>query len=130
MNHRKTWLAVVSLILLASCTSGGDSSDGWSRTYFAPYEQVFEAVIAVLDDEGYVVDIKEDKGRVSAEPSQSSSGNLAAMVVQVTRKNDRIHVDVQTRSGATFSTLTARPKEEPILEFLHELDLRLKSGPE
>ena len=109
-------------------SSSGGSTDAWSRTYFAPRDKVIDAVIDVLEKEGYLVDADREKGRVSAEPSRSSAGNLASLVVRVTQKNDRIHVDLQTRTGASFSTLASQPAESPVLEFFHELDLRLQSG--
>ena len=54
--------------------------------------------------------------------------NLASLVVRVTQKNDRIRVDVQTRTGASYSTMTSTPQESTVLEFFHVLDLRLLGG--
>jgi hypothetical protein len=128
MKSPQTWLPVVIALLLTSCSSSGGSSDDWSRTYFAPRDKVIDAVIDVLEDEGYLVDADREKGRVSAEPSRGSAGSLVSLVVRVTQKNDRIRVDVQTRTGASYSTMTSKPQESTVLEFFHELDLRLHSG--
>lgn len=126
-THAILMIAVVTA-LLTSCSSAGGSSDGWSRTYFAPQNAVFDAAIDVLESEGYLVDADRDKGRISAQPSRSSAGNLASLVVLIKRKNDRIRVDVQTRPGPTFSAVPLQPDEAPVLEFFHQLDVRLKSG--
>jgi len=128
MRLPRIWLPVPALFLLAACASPGGSSDDWSRTYFAPRDKVIDAVIDVLEDEGYLVDADREKGRITAEPSRSKGGNLASLVVRVTQKNDRIRVDVQTRTGASYSTMTSTPQESTVLEFFHVLDLRLLGG--
>lgn len=120
---------LVSVALIAGCTSSGGSGDEWSRTYFAPREQVIDAAIEVLEKEGYLVDVEREKGRISAEPSRSSGADLVSLEVRVTRRDDRIRVDVQTRSGESLSTMTSKPADSPVLEFLYELDLRLQGGP-
>jgi hypothetical protein len=120
---------LASVVLVAGCTSSGGSGDEWSRTYFAPREQVIDAAIEVLEEEGYLVDVEREKGRISAEPSRGSGANLVSMEVRVTRRDDRIRVDVQTRSGESLSTMTSKPADSPVLEFLYELDLRLQGGP-
>lgn len=113
---------------MASCTSSGGSSDDWSRTYFAPRDKVIDAVIDVLEDEGYLVDTDREKGRITAEPSRGKSGNPASLVVRVTQRNDRSRVDVQTRTGASYSTMTSNPQDSTVLQFFHDLDLRLLGG--
>ena len=128
MRFRRNWLLVPAVIFLAACASSGGSSDAWSRTYFAPRDKVIDAVIDVLEDDGYLVEADRAKGRITAEPSRSSGGKLASLVVRVAKKNDRIRVDVQTRTGASYSTLTSKPAESPVLEFFHELDMRLQGG--
>ncbi len=128
MKFSRMWFVVPAVIFFAACTSSGGSSDSWSRTYFAPRDKVIDAVIDVLEDEGYLVDADREKGRVSAEPSRGSAGNLVSLVVRVTQKDDRIHVDVQTRTGSSFSTMASKPAESPVLEFFHELNLRLQGG--
>ncbi len=128
MKILKVALAGAACVFLVSCASSGDSSDSWSRTYFAPREEVIEAAIDVLEDGGYFVEADWEHGRIIAEPPGRGGGKLALLAVRVTRKNDRIVVDVQTQSGASFSTMGSKPVEAPILEFLHELDMRLQSG--
>jgi hypothetical protein len=128
MNFRHPALVLVGLTIIAACASSGGSGDDWSRTYFAPREQVIDAAIEVLEEEGYLVEVDREKGRISAEPSRSSGNSLVSLEVRVTRTNDRIRVDVQTRSGASFSTAASRPQESPVLEFLYELDLKMQGG--
>jgi hypothetical protein len=126
-THAILELAVVTA-LLVSCSSAGGSSDDWSRTYFASQETVIDAAIDVLETEGYLVDVDREKGRISAEPSRGSTGNLVSLVVLIKRKNDRIRVAVQTRPGAAYSGVPSKSVEAPVLEFFHELDLRLMRG--
>jgi hypothetical protein len=128
MIFRNPAFVLVGLMITAACSSSGGSEDDWSRTYFAPREQVIDAAIEVLEEEGYLVEADREKGRISAEPSRSSGAHLVSLEVRVTRKDDRIRVDVQTRSGASFSTATSRPQESPVLEFLYQLDLRMQGG--
>lgn len=117
------------VVALVACASSGGSSDTWSRTYFAPRETVVEAVIDVLEVEGYLVDADREKGRISAEPAHGAR-NLVSLDVRVKVKGDRVLVDVQTRSGARFSSLPVKPAESPVLEFLHQLDLRMQGAPD
>ena len=128
MKYISNVLMLMGAALIAACASSGGSSDDWSRTYFAPRDKVIDAVIDVLEDDGYLVDADREKGRITAEPSRSKSGNLASLVVRVTQKNDRILVDVQTRTGASYSTMTSTPQQSTVLEFFHGLDLRLLGG--
>ena len=128
MNSRYTCLLAAAVFFLGGCATSGGTSDTWSRTYFAPRDEVIDAVIDVLEDEGYLVEADREKGRISAEPARGGGGNPVSLAVRVTRKNDRYRVDVQTRAGASFSTVTSKPAESPILEFFHELDLRLQGG--
>ena len=128
MIFRNSVFVLVGLTIVAACASSGGSGDDWSRTYFAPHDLVIDAAIEVLEEEGYLVEADREKGRISAEPSRSSGANLVSLEVRVTRKDDRIRVDVQTRSGASFSTATSKPNESPVLEFLYQLDLRMQGG--
>jgi hypothetical protein len=127
MKTQSNRIVVSAAILLAACTSGG-SSDAWSRSYLVPRDEVIDAVIDILEDEGYLVEADREKGRISAEPSGGRGANPASLVVNVARKDGRIRVDVQTRAGASYSSMPIGPDEAPILEFLHELDLRLHGG--
>ena len=128
MNNRRYWLLVSAVLLLAACASSSTSSDGWSRTYLAPRDEVIEAVIDVLEDEGYLVEADREKGRISAQPMRSRGADLASLVVRVAQKGGRVRVDVQTRTGASYSTMTSKPADAPVLEFFHELELRLRGG--
>ena len=123
MKARRLWFLFVPTAV--SCLTSGTGPDAWSRTYFASREDVIEAVIEVLEDEEYLVDIDRENGRIVAEPPRSA-GNLAVLAVTVRRTGDRILVDVQTRSEVGYSTAVPRPAETAILEFLHQLDLRMQ----
>ena len=129
MKIRRFWIPSVAMVFLASCTATGNDSSAWTRTFFAPREEVIEAVIEVLEVEGYLVDADRNKGRISGEPERGTK-NLASMVVQVKVKGDRVVVDVETRSGARFSSLPVKPAESPVLEFLHQLDVRMQGAPD
>ena len=125
MKAPRLWLCCFSLCCLISCTTSGGGSDTWSRTYLAPRDKVVEAVVDVLEDSDYYVDADRERGRIVAEPPRSA-GDLAALVVNVRRKGDRILVDVLTRSEASYSRMTSRSTESAVLEFFHELGLRLE----
>ena len=115
-------------LTVAACTSSSDSSDAWTRSYLAPRERVFEAVLDVLEGMDYLVDADRDKGRVTANPSRSRGATSPTLVVQVEVKAGRVRVDAQTRSGASYSGVSSRASTAPVLEFFHELDLRLQGG--
>jgi hypothetical protein len=125
MKHRRIWFSWFLAVFLIACTTSRDGSHSWSRTYFAFREDVIEAVIDVLEAENYLVDADREKGRIVAEPPRSA-GNLGALVVNVRRKGDRILVDVLIRPGNSYSGMAPRPTESAVLEFFHELDLRLE----
>jgi len=118
------WLGV--MLLLSACTSGGDSSSSWSRTYLAPRDEVIDAVVDVLEDEHYLVDLNRDAGRIDAQPSRDRAGRRIHMMVRVEEKKGRVEVDVQTRSQMDGDMTVRRQDEAPVLEFLHELDLRMQ----
>ncbi len=127
MNLLKGVAAVVFvMMILAGCASSPDSTDSWSRSYLLPLDRVFDAAVDVLEDEGYLVDAERQAGRISAEPSRSRSQRGPTMVVRVEEKNGRARVDVQTRMGAERSTTTSSGDGAAVLEFLFELDQRLR----
>ena len=118
------WLGVV--LLLSACTSGGDSSSSWSRTYLAPLDAVIDAAVDVLEDEHYLVDLNLDAGRIDAQPSREKTGRRVHLMVRVVEKKGRVQVGVQTRSQMGGDMTVRRQDEAPVLEFLHELDLRMQ----
>ena len=118
------WLGAV--LLLSACTSGGDSSSSWSRTYLAPLDAVIDAAVDVLEDEHYLVDLNRDAGRIDAEPSREKTGRRVHLMVRVVEKKGRVQVGVQTRSQMGGDMTVRRQDEAPVLEFLHELDLRMQ----
>ena len=117
---------VAGVLVFAACTTTGDSSSSWSRSYLAQRDRVIDAVVEVLEDEGYLVDVKRDAGRIDAEPSRSGARGRANLVVRVEEKNGRIRVDVQSRAGVDSTGRQGSQVEAQILEFLHQLDLELK----
>ena len=118
------WLGAV--LLLSACASGGDSSSSWSRTYLAPLDAVIDAAVDVLEDEHYLVDLNRDAGRIDAEPSREKTGRRVHLMVRVVEKKGRVQVGVQTRSQMGGDMTVRRQDEAPVLEFLHELDLRMQ----
>jgi len=122
--HIFLWLG--ALLLLSACTSGGDSSSSWSRTYLAPLDAVIDAAVDVLEDEHYLVDLNRDAGRIDAQPSREKTGRRVHLMVRVVEKKGRVQVDVQTRSQMDGDLRSTRLNEAPVLEFLHELDLRIQ----
>jgi len=120
---------IVPLILavaLFGCTSATDSADSWSESYLAPYDRVFDAVVDVLEDEDYLVEANRETGKIKAEPSRSSRGLSPELAVKVFEKAGQIRVDVQTRAGANQSVTQGRQIETSIVEFFHELELRMQ----
>jgi len=119
-------LLLGTLLFLSSCTSGGDSSSSWSRSYLASRDAAIDAVVAVLEDEDYLVDLNRDAGRIDAQPSREKTGRRVHLMVRVEEKKGRVLVDVQTRSQMDGDMRSRRLDEAPVLEFLHELDLRMQ----
>ena len=126
MKSFRLALGAAAVVVIAACTTTGDASSSWSRSYLAQRDRVVEAVVEVLEDEHYLVDVKKDGGRIDAEPSRSSGQGRAILVVRVEEKNGRIRVDVQSRAGVDSSGRQGDQVEAQVLEFLHELDLRLR----
>ncbi len=122
--HNILWLGL--LLFLFACTSGGDSSSSWSRSYLAPRDKVIDAVVDVLEDEHYLVDLNREAGRIDAQPSREKTGRRVRFMVRVEEKKGRVQVDVQTRSQMDGDMRSGRLDEAPVLEFLHELDLRMQ----
>jgi hypothetical protein len=87
---------------------------------------VFDAVVDVLEDDGYLVEANREAGRISAEPARSDRGMDPSLAVRVFEKAGRVRVDVQTRSGANDAMTRGSRVEISIVEFFHELELRLQ----
>ncbi len=119
-------LLLGTLLFLSSCTSGRDSSSSWSRSYLASRDAVIDAVVDVLEDEDYLVDLNRDAGRIDAQPSREKTGRRVHLMVRVEEKKGRVQVDVQTRSQMDGNMRSGQLDEAPVLEFLHELDLRMQ----
>ena len=126
MKPKTRFLGVAVALVAAACTTTDSSSSSWSRSYVSQLDRVIEAAVEVLEDENYLVDVREGAGRIEAEPSRSAGSGRANLVVRIAEKNGRIRVDVQTRSGADSTGRPGSSVEAQVLEFLHELDTRLK----
>ena len=128
MKPPQIFLWLGALLFLSACTSGGDSSSSWSRTYLAPLDAVIDAVVDVLEDEHYLVDLNRDAGRIDAQPARGKTGRRVHLMVRVEEKKGRVRVDVQTRSQMDGDLRSGRLDEAPVLEFLHELDLQMQGN--
>ena len=125
-TSRHLILTAIVVWALAGCVSSTGSSDSWSRSYLAPTDRVFSAVIDVLEDEGYLVDADRETGRITAKPSRNSRGLSPFLAVKVFESSGQVVVDVQTRAGVTDSVTQGDRIEASIVEFFHELELRLQ----
>jgi hypothetical protein len=123
---RRAILAAVGVCALAGCASSTDSSDSWSRSYLAPIDRVFGAVTDVLEDDGYLVEVDRSKDRITADPPRNSRGLSPSLAVKVVEKSGRVLVDVQTRAGSNDSVTRGSQVNTSIVEFFHELELRLQ----
>ena len=120
-------LGLLALGAAACISAGGDPSD-WSRSYLLPESVVFEAVVDVLEDEGYLVEADREAGRVQAEAGDASHGPLPILVIEVRPRGERVLVDVQIR-GLDSDAPTASPRaDSAVRELLHALDRRLQGG--
>ena len=124
--HFRVVFAVVVVGALAGCATSSDPGDSWSESYIGPFDRVFDAVVDALEDEGYFVEADRATGRISAEPSRSKRNQSTTLVVRVVEKSERIRVDVQARSGFEESVARGSRVEASVLEFFHELELRLQ----
>lgn len=123
---RRAILAAVGVCALAGCASSTDSSDSWSRSYLAPIDRVFGAVTDVLEDDGYLVEVDRSKDQITADPPRNSRGLSPSLAVKVVEKSGRVLVDVQTRAGSNDSVTRGSQVNISIVEFFHELELRLQ----
>ena len=126
MKASHTILCLGALLFLSSCTSSGDSSSSWSRSYLASRDAVIDAVVDVLEDEAYLVDLNRDAGRIDAQPSRGRTGRRVHLTIRVEEKKGRVQVDAQTRSQMDGDMKSRQLDEAPVLEFFHELDLRMQ----
>ena len=124
--HVNLVLALVAACTLVGCATSSDPGDSWSESYVGPFDRVYEAVIDVLEDEDYLVEADRAAGKVTAQPSRSRRNQTAPLVVRVVQKSERIRVDVQARSSFEDSIARSSRVETSVLEFFHELELRLQ----
>jgi hypothetical protein len=124
--HVDLVLVLAATCGLIGCATSSDPGDSWSESYVGPFDRVFDAVIDVLEDEDYLVEADRGAGKVTAQPSRSKRIQTAPFVIRVFEKSERIWVDVQVRS--TFEDSMARSSRvaTSVLEFFHELELRLQ----
>ena len=89
-------------------------------------DAVIDAVVDVLEDEDYLVDLNRDAGRIDAQPSRGKTGRRVHLTIRVEEKKGRVQVDAQTRSQMDGDMKSRQLDEAPVLEFFHELDLRMQ----
>jgi hypothetical protein len=123
--HRSLFPFLIVACTLTACATSSDPGDSWSESYVGPFDRVFEAVLDVLEDEDYLVEADRAAGKVTAQPSRSKQNRTAPFVVRVFEKSGRIRVDVQVRSTFEDSLARSSRVETSVLEFFHELELRL-----
>jgi len=126
MKAFRTAFGLGALLFLSACTSGGDASSSWSRSYLAPRDKVIDTVIEVLEDEQYLVDVNREAGRIEARPSRSKAGRKVHLMIRIDERKSGVVVDVQSRSGMDGDLRSVRLDQAPVLELLHELDLRMQ----
>lgn len=114
----------------AACSSAGGGSSDWSRSYLVPESAVFEAVVEVLEDEGYLVQADREAGRVRAEAGDARRGPLPNLVIEVRQRGERVLVDVQIRGLHSDAPTASRRADSAVRELLHALDRRLQGGGE
>lgn len=120
-----TALLGVAVITAAACISSNPSDESWARTYLASRDRVIDAVLDVLEDEEYLVELDREAGRVRAESSRRGSVRGLVLEVRIREKGDRVHVDVQARWNEADLSVAAGRMDAPIREFFHDLDLWL-----
>jgi hypothetical protein len=121
-------LALISMTLAmaAACGSTGDQMGSWSRSYLAPVETVFGAVVEVLEDEGYLVEPDRASGRIVAEPATGARGGTSTLILRITLRGDRVVVDVQARPGVERDGMVPQATDTAVLELFHALDRRMQ----
>ena len=118
----------VVLLPSVACTSSGEAPGSWSRSYVAPRDRVIDTVVDVLGDQDYLVEVDREAGRIEAQPSREQGGRQTDLVVRVEERKDRVWVDVQSRSQMDRDLRSQHVEQGPILEFFHELDLRMQGS--
>lgn len=121
-----TLAAGIFFLISVACTSSEEASSSWSRTYLAPRDKVIDTVVDVLEDEHYLVEADRQSGKIEALPSREQTGRRAHLVVRIEERKDGVRVDVQTRSQMEVDLRARQLDEGPVLEFFHELDLRMQ----
>ena len=121
-------LIVAALAPLGSCASSrGPSPDAWQRIYGAPLEVVWRELLALLVDEGYVVESAEgERGRILAESSTGKEYRELALDLSVFRQGEVVKVTVDARTGAGDPGRW-RSMEGAVLELLTLLDDRVRA---
>lgn len=129
------WHALLPGLVLAlaavavGCASESAPAAGqWSRTYARKYERVWQAALAALGAGGY--DIAEQdpaRGYIRAESGEREAYRRVVLEVFVLRRPESVRVDVQASGGAAFSQADHKRLARPVLDFLDELDARLRS---
>ena len=119
---------VCAVTVLSACTGVGQGGgDSWSRSYLTTYDRVFEATLDALEASGFYLDtVDKERGKVRAESSARRPDLEASLFVDVSRRDDRIWVEVMARGPGTEDGYRPDRFSFVVHDFLSELDARLE----
>lgn len=104
MTRRGRLVALGALVTAATCViacrSGASAGGDWSRSYVRPGEQVWNAVLDTVTDEGFVVDEADrERGRITATGGDSRMWREALLEISVRARGEVVQVAVSGRMG-------------------------------
>ncbi len=128
---RALWavLVVVSVATAVGCTtSGGGASGDWSRLYAGPTETVWQTTLAMLADEGYVIDTTDvEHGLIRVRSGDQLGVHGLELILEVTATGDLVRMAVSARGGDTGPGGHQR-MEDAVEEFLRLLDEHMRAA--
>jgi hypothetical protein len=125
-----SWVTVIAgALLTVACSSTSTSSgDAWTAAYVAPIDEVWTAVLDVLEDSGYlVVDSDRAKRRIRGESSARHQYREIVLDLTLKERGEVVRVNVQASGGAIDSPAGFRRLEEAVRDFLAQLDARMRA---
>ena len=129
--HRILILAAViaSVQLFTACSSSSSSpADSWTAAYVAPYDDVWAAVLEVLENADYhVADADQGKGHIRAESSARHQYQETVLDLSIRVRGEVVRIDVQARGGTIDSPSGFRRLDTVVKEFLADLDALMRS---
>lgn len=122
------------ILLAAAVTACGCASittepppDAWQRIYGAPLEDVWQAALELLVDEGYVVESEDrGRGRIVAQSTSGREYRELALVIEIFQSGELVKVLIDARVGAGEAG-TWRQLDRAIPELLTLLDERVRA---